>query len=274
MHAEKAAITAVIPYFNEAQYLPATLQSLSTQRLRPFALVLVDNGSTDGSREIAARWAADNPDIATTLLSEERPGQVHALASGIAAVETPFLAIMDADTIYPPHYLELAVRLLTASDVHVVGFIAHDAPADPAAGSARARRWIYTHIIPRILTRQAHGGGYAHVMKTAPFRAAGGYSANLWPYVLKDHELVNRLWHRGRIAAHVDLWCQPSPRRGDRSAVRWTLFERIVYHLSPPATKDWFWYSFLKSRFEARKLKDTVLRQRPWAEGGKPPSSP
>ncbi len=259
--------TIVIPYFNEEAFLPATLASLSAQTHRPFRVILVDNGSTDNSPALARAWAQAQQGIRTTLLSEPTPGQVHALAAGVAAVETEFLAICDADTLYPPGYLETATARMDAAPPSTVGFIAHDTHADPDSLRERAGRWLYTHIVPKLLRRQAHGGGYGHLMRTAPFRASGGYSAQLWPYVLKDHELVHRLTKQGDIGYATDLWVQPSDRRADRKGVRWTLFERVLYHLTPPFTKDWFFYGFLRPRFIARGQKDTVLREQNWAEG-------
>ena len=256
--------SVVIPYFNEEAYLPATLASLTAQTLRPFNVILVDNGSTDSTPALASAWAARQTGIRTILLSEPTPGQVHALAAGVAAVDTEFIAICDSDTLYPPRYLETATARMDSAPADTVGFIAHDTHAHPDSLRERAGRWLYTHVIPHILRQQAHGGGYAHLMRTEPFKASGGYSPDLWPYVLKDHELVHRLTKQGAIRYATDLWVQPSDRRADRSAVRWTLPERILYHITPPAAKDWFFYSFLRSRFIARGQKDTVLRNRNW----------
>jgi len=258
--------SVVIPYFNEEGFLPATLAGLSAQTHRPFRVILVDNGSTDSTPALARAWASGQQAIQTTLLSEPTPGQVHALAAGVAAVDTEFVAICDSDTLYPPGYLDAATAQMDAAPQSTVGFIAHDTHADPDGMQERAGRWLYTHVIPRILRKQAHGGGYAHLMRTAPFKASGGYSAALWPYVLKDHELVHRLTKQGHIGYATDLWVRPSDRRTDRRGVRWTLYERILYHLTPPATKDWFFYGFLRPRFIARGQTDTVLRKQSWVD--------
>lgn len=261
--------TVVIPYFNEESWLPATLESLTRQTLRPFRVILVDNASTDAGPARAAEWAARQQGIEVTLLAQPTPGQVHALAAGIAEAQSEFLAIADADTLYPPHYLEAATAHMDAAPPTTIGFIAHDTGPNPDSAFEAAGRFLYTHVIPKLLTHQAHGGGYAHLMRTAPFKASGGYDPARWPYVLKDHELVHRLWKQGRIEYREDLWVQPSPRRADRKGVRWTLGERILYHLTPPSRKDWFFYSFLGPRFAARGQKDTVLRQQNWAAGQK-----
>ncbi|WP_374390039.1 glycosyltransferase family 2 protein, partial [Sandaracinobacter sp.] len=61
--------TIVIPFFNEEQWLPATLESLSAQTLRPFRVVLVDNGSTDSTPALARRWAEAQQGLETRLLT-------------------------------------------------------------------------------------------------------------------------------------------------------------------------------------------------------------
>lgn len=268
---EKARWTIVLPYYNEETWLPATLASLTAQTLRPFRVVLVDNGSSDSTPRLAKAWAQAQHGMEVSLLTQPIPGQVHALHMGVAAVDTEFLAICDADTIYPPAYLETATRQMDVAGPGTIGFIAHDTGADPDSVGERLGRFLYTCIIPRILTRQAHGGGYAHLMRTAPFKASGGYDPALWPYVLKDHELVNRLWKQGRIGYAQGLWVQPSARRVDRKAVRWTLPERILYHLTLPSQKDWFFYRYLEPRFAARGQTDTVLRTQSWITNGNGP---
>ena len=50
--------SVVVPYFNEKDYLPATLASLLAQELKPFQVILVDNASTDGSAEVCKKILA------------------------------------------------------------------------------------------------------------------------------------------------------------------------------------------------------------------------
>jgi glycosyltransferase involved in cell wall biosynthesis len=254
----------VIAYFNEAEFLPATLASVAAQTLRPLTLVLVDNGSTDAGPALAAAWAAEHPDVQTVLITQPEPGQVHALAAGIAAVTTPLLAIGDADTFYPPDYLARADAAF-AADPAVVAVFAHDSAGNPFGWRERLVRRLRDAVLIGLWRGQTYGGGYAHAFRTDALRAAGSYSANAWPYVLKDHELVHRVSKHGRFGRTPDHWVRPSDRRSDRSGVRWTLFERILYHATPYAAMDWFFYGLLGPRLAARGMKDTVLRQRQWA---------
>lgn len=253
--------TVVIPVFNEAGFLPATLASLIAQE-RPFHLLLVDNGSTDGGIAEARRQLAASG-VRHEILEEARPGQVHALAAGLARVETEFVAVCDADTLYPPGYLTAAERLFEAGGEGRVMVCAWLRPDD---GDARRAFLARSHrlLAARLWPRQNHTSGAGQCFRTASLRAAGGYDGAHWPYVLKDHELAHRMLKLGTQAYHVDLWCTPSSRRADRTAVRWTLGERLLYHATPFAMKDWFFYRFLARRLHGRNQRDTVLRQRSW----------
>jgi glycosyltransferase involved in cell wall biosynthesis len=249
----------VIPVYNEADFLPQTLTSMLAQTTA-FDLIIVDNGSTDGCIDNARKQLAAHPGK-VTFLHEPRPGQVYALQTGIAAVDTEFTAICDADTYYPPHYLAAATSLFYTKG------------ADYVAACAYLRReglfnglmsMMHRLLAARILPHQNHTSGAAQTFRTSALRAAGGYDPALWPYVLKDHELMHRVLKQGRQIYHSNFWCTTSDRRADRRNVRWTLAERVIYHLTSRARQHDFFYRFLANRFDARGQRDTVLRDRNW----------
>ena len=250
----------VIPVYNEADFLPRTLASIIAQTTE-FDLIIVDNGSTDGCIDKARIQLADYPET-VTFLHESRPGQVYALQTGIAAVASEFTAICDADTYYPPHYLSAATRLFDAKGTNYVAACAFLKRGSVFAGlSSMAHRLLAAFILPH----QNHTSGAAQMFRTDALRAAGSYDPLLWPYVLKDHELMHRVLKFGRQVYHRTLWCSTSDRRADRRKVRWTLLERVVYHLTPRSRQHDFFYQFLARRFDARGQRDTVLRERGWS---------
>jgi glycosyltransferase involved in cell wall biosynthesis len=257
--------TAVLPVYNEAAYLPATLASLIAQA-RPPRVLLVDNGSTDGCIDAARAQLAASP-LEHEIIREPRPGQVHALAAGLARLETEFVAVCDADTLYPPHYLAAAERLFEAGGERRVMAAAW---LRPERGSAARHALARAHRLAaaRLLPRQNHTSGAAQCFRSEALRRAGGYDARRWPFVLKDHELAHRMLKLGTQAYAPELWCISSARRASRRHVRWTLSERLLYHATPFALKDWFFYTFLAARFTRRGQRDTVLRQRAWDQAG------
>ena len=259
-----AAWSVVLPYYNETAWLRPTLESLFSQQFRGFRVILVDNVSTDGSGDLARAIAAEHPDIETVHLLEPRPGKINALQCGLAAVGTEFVTFCDADTFYPPHYLSRADELFASTGS--VAVMAMDLPHDHE-GPAAQRKRAKVMAVSRLLSKQTHTGGFGQSFRTDVLRKAGGFSADLWSFVLEDHEVMQRVFKFGTSVYAPDLWCIPSDRRKDRTGVGWTTAEQLLYHLTPFALKDWFFYSFLARRFTARALDNTKLRAKTWDEG-------
>jgi glycosyltransferase involved in cell wall biosynthesis len=259
---QDARWSVVVPVFNERDFLPRTLLSLARQTVC-FTLIVVDNGSTDGCIA-AARALAGDHGLDAVFLDEPRPGQVHALKRGIAAATGEFIAICDADTWYPPHYLERAAQVFDARGRGCVAVAA----CNPSAEDGLRKQLTILHrlVVSRLLPWQNHTSGACQSFRLPALRAAGGYDARLWPYVLKDHELMNRVLRRGTQAYDRALWCVPSARRRDRSGVRWTLGERLLYHVTPYRWQRGLFHRFLAPRFAARGLRDTALRAQPWRD--------
>lgn len=257
--------SVVLPYYNEAKFLPQTLAALTAQTYRPFRLILVDNASTDNSTELAKDFAARHPSIDILFVHEPQPGKIHALEAGLRHVDSEFVALCDADTYYPPHYLGLCDQLFATSSNDVVAVMALGLSEDATRWRERFRRYFYSYIVSRILKYQCHTGGYGQAFRVQALMAAGGYSMTLWPFVLEDHEIMNRVFRFGHSLYHRDLWCISSNRRTEHSKTSWSLPERLMYHLMPYRWKDWFFYTFLKARFAARQLNSINLRiQRAW----------
>ncbi len=110
-----ASLSVVVPYYNEAGFLPATLKSLVDQTHRPFSLILIDNGSSDGSRNCCDAALAGACGIKVVHFTEARPGKVHALELALDHVDTELVALCDADTYYPPHYLATGIDILATA---------------------------------------------------------------------------------------------------------------------------------------------------------------
>ena len=260
-------VTIVIPFYNEEAFISETLESLAEQRFQPADFVLVDNGSTDRSLDLCRQFAARHPGITVKLVPESRPGKINALETALPFVQTDIIAFCDADTIYPAHYIELALELIDRED-DIVGALALGIHGDADTGANRLRRRKGA-IMGAALAKQCHTGGYGQIFRTDVVKKTGGYSIRHWPYVLSDHEIVHRILKHGRCVYHQDLWCAPSARRENRRTVRWNLAERVLYHITPFGRKDWFFYKFLGPRFAKRNLSNLQLRSQPWADAPK-----
>ena len=129
----------VVPFLNEVDVLPELLTSLSDQERRPESLVLVDDGSTDGSTELAADFARSHP-WATFLRRPPRPMTRDRLATAsefaafqwaLGQVETldwSVVAKLDADLRLPSAMLrELEEHLQACPRLGIVGTFLREA---------------------------------------------------------------------------------------------------------------------------------------------------
>ena len=104
--AARPAVSVVVPYFNSAPYLEACLAGLAGQEGvdGEYEVLLIDNGSEDGSPEIAAR----HPEV--RHLAESTPGAYAARNTGIRAARAPLIALTDADCVAEPDWLRTIQR--------------------------------------------------------------------------------------------------------------------------------------------------------------------
>ena len=255
--------TVLIPFFNERDYLAATIDSLAAQDVA-FELILVDNGSTDDGAAVALA-AARSHGLPVRLLVERRPGKVAALQAGLVAVETRYVATCDADTLYPPQYLREAGRLLDRPGRVAAGAYFVTADAEPSAFALEASKIVAAGAL---LPGLCHAGGAGQCFDAAALRAAGGFDPRIWNYVLEDHEVFHRVLAHGTIGYARDLWCVPSSRDRDRPSIRWTLGERLLYGVAGLGAGDWFFYRFLARRLACRRLASAGMRERSHDEHG------
>ncbi|GIF65518.1 hypothetical protein Ais01nite_35530 [Asanoa ishikariensis] len=109
-------LSVVVPVHNVARYLDICLESLAAQTHRDIEVVLVDDGSTDGSGDIAAGWAAK--DSRFRVVHQANAGLGAARNAGAALATGAYLAFVDADDVLPPYAFEVLVNALeqTGSD--------------------------------------------------------------------------------------------------------------------------------------------------------------
>jgi len=256
-------ISLVIPYYNEAAFLPRTLRSFLAQTRLPDQIILVDNGSTDGS-EAACRAILVGSGIPEVIyLHEARPGKIFALEAADTSVTGDLVAFADADIQYPPRYLERAERLFRTAKPGVVAVMALYLHTPPQEAAGLAYRWIMP-VLSRLFPTKCLTGGGGQVFRTEAFRRAGGFSAATWNYVLLDHEIMHRVLKVGQSLYHSAFWCLHTNRRGSRKSVRWNVWERTLYLYMPPGLLDWYFYRFLGPRLAQRKMTQLSLRQQAW----------
>ena len=113
-----AKVSIGVPVYNVAEYLPQCLDSILRQTFTDFEIILVDDGSTDGSFEICQEYAAK--DSRFKLIHQENKGLAGARNTIIKNVKTEFIAWVDSDDWIEENYLKLLVDTQKKTDADMV----------------------------------------------------------------------------------------------------------------------------------------------------------
>jgi glycosyltransferase involved in cell wall biosynthesis len=102
-------VTVVMPVYNAAGTLDATIASVLAQSFERFELIVVDDGSCDDSLERLQAHAARDPRI--RVVSQKNAGVSAARNNGVELGSAPYIAFIDADDLWVPEKLERHIAL-------------------------------------------------------------------------------------------------------------------------------------------------------------------
>jgi CDP-glycerol glycerophosphotransferase len=140
-------LSVVVPYYNVERYIAECLDSLARQTFGDFEVILVDDGSKDGSAEVARDFCARDPRF--RLVTQDNQGLGPARNTGVRQARGEYLAFVDSDDLVPRHAYEIMVRSLDETS------------SSFAAGNARrfnntaGVRQSFVHRVPFAVGRPA-----------------------------------------------------------------------------------------------------------------------
>ena len=103
--------SVIMPLYNKAPYVHKALETVLAQTYRDFELIIVDDGSTDNSRQIVEQF--EILDLRFQISSQENAGAAAARNNGVKASSGKFVCFLDADDWWEPTFLEEINRLIT-----------------------------------------------------------------------------------------------------------------------------------------------------------------
>ena len=100
-------ISVIIPTYNRSHILPMGLRSLLTQNFNfnDFEIIVVDNNSTDDTKQIVEQFIRENPQMVVRYILEQRPGSGYARNTGAKNTQFDILSFSDDDVIFSPQWL-------------------------------------------------------------------------------------------------------------------------------------------------------------------------
>jgi glycosyltransferase involved in cell wall biosynthesis len=159
MNLPNATCTVVIPCYNGEKELARAVESLRAQTYQDFQVVLVDDGSTDGTRALMNQLAAGQSNI-TVVGLDQNVGRARARNLGVEAASSQFVSFLDHDDTYEPDFLKTTVPALASSvNLDAVKVLANvSVPIDPVRYQALVNSMVTAMVIRR--TAYEFMGGY------------------------------------------------------------------------------------------------------------------
>lgn len=116
-------LTLVVPIYNKEQYLPRCMDALLAQTCGAYEILLIDDGSADGSGAICDTYAAANPER-IRVIHKENGGLSAARNTGIEAARGDWVSFPDPDDWVEPDYVQTFLELLAQcpADLICTGF--------------------------------------------------------------------------------------------------------------------------------------------------------
>jgi glycosyltransferase involved in cell wall biosynthesis len=188
-------LSVILPVYNAEQYLGAAIESILEQTFTDFELLLIDDGSTDGSLEIIRRYA--RVDERVRSMSRRNHGLVHTLNEGIASARAEYVARMDADDISKRDRFEKQVTFLDANP-HCVALGTNFILTDEAGQELITWRCFINDLVIRHALPVESCIPHPTVMfRKSAVTEAGGYREQ-YP-AAEDYDLWRRLVHLGEL---------------------------------------------------------------------------
>lgn len=208
---DKPLVSITTPSFNQAGFLEDAIHSVLEQDYSNLEYIIIDGGSTDGSREIIQKYT----DRLAGWVSEPDRGQTDAINKGFARARGDIFAWLNSDDCYQPGAVREAVDFM--KDHPEVGMVYGDANLVDETGSVMGK-FPAAQTDYRRLRR-----GYVHIPQQSAF-----FRAELWHkvgpldpsfYFAMDYDLWVRLAKNAPIVYHPRLWADFRLHGGGKSTI-------------------------------------------------------
>jgi len=259
---ELPPVSILIPAYNEAEVIGHAIESLLQLDYPTYEVIVVDDGSTDDTLEVARRWEGKASGVEVRVLTKRNGGKASALNAGIARSKYPFVMCMDADSWVDPGSLKAAMPHFRDVSVGAVAGNVKVANRENLLTRLQALEYIEGLNMPR----RAQGfiaavnivPGPVGVFRREALEEVGGYDTDTFA---EDADLTLQLITSGWKIIYEDqaiTWTQAPTRALDLIQQRYRWTRGILQALKKRKGVYWhpfpdfpLWLSAMEMGFEA-----------------------
>ena len=223
-------ISVILPCYNYAQYLPDAVASVIGQTFQNFEIIIVNDGSTDNTKEVAQLLIEKYSEHSITLLNQANSGQpAISRNNGIAVAKADFILPLDADDVLPPDVLQNYID--AASGINDSRFVVYGWMQ--SFGSASWCWETYTFEPNEILRKNQVPSSSLFNRKL--WEDCGGYSLNVkgyedWDFWISAAERKAKFVCIGKIASYYRETSASSLQDYGRKNHEWNMANIITNH--------------------------------------------
>ena len=176
-NSETVSVSLILPAYNAERYIGFTIESLLRQSHTDLEIIVVDDGSTDRTREIACGYAETDDRI--TILPQKNLGVATARNTGIEVAKGEFVGFIDADDIWHPTAVEKMLGRFEQGSPNLAVVYTWSTDID---GENRMTGGVHVsratgHVYPLLLFHNFLGNASSTIIRKRSLEAIGGYRA-------------------------------------------------------------------------------------------------
>ncbi len=179
-------VSAIIPTYNRKAFVLEAVDSVLTQTYGDYELIVVDDGSTDGTGEALKRYGAH-----VRYIFQANKGVSAARNRGLEIAHGEFIAFLDSDDLWLPKKLEIQVAFMNKHPEVEICYtdevwIRRGVRVNPKRKHAKYSGWIYPHCLPLCIISPSSA-----LMRRGLFEQVGTFDPHL--PVCEDYDLWLRV---------------------------------------------------------------------------------
>ena len=178
-------ISVVIPTYNCAKFLPQAIESVLNQTCQDFELIVVDDGSTDNTKDIVSNYAKTNKNTIKYIF-QNNSGPSAARNTGLKVAQAEYITLLDSDDYWDITFFEKGLKVLEDDKCDIV--VCDNYRIELRDGKVVSKEIMRrsdlleqnANLYVEFLKKDLIGGPSRTISKKKIFNEIGGYDESLW----------------------------------------------------------------------------------------------